>query len=121
MSQIANLVAQTVAPQVTAQLQPYLRGLFGGIVQRYLPQTWWFSTETGHATLVVDNQGHCQVYDGQAGQPDAAITWTDQAFSIVLTTRDRNRLPAGSGQPNVEIYTSKGQAAFNQLRKRLGL
>jgi hypothetical protein len=121
MSQIANLVAQTVAPEVTAQLQPYLRGLFGGIVRGYLPQTWWFSTETGQATLVVDQQGQAQVYDGQAGQPDAAITWTDHAFGIVLTTRDRGRLQPGSGQPNVEIFTSKGQAAFNQLRKRLGL
>ena len=109
MSQIANLVAQTVAPQVTAQLQPYLRGLFGGIVQRYLPQTWWFSTETGHATLVVDNQGHCQVYDGQAGQPDAAITWTDQAFSIVLTTRDRNRLPAARVNPTWKYTLPKGR------------
>jgi hypothetical protein len=121
MSYISQLVDQMVAPRVSAELQRHLRGLFGGIIRGYLPQVWWFSTATGHATLVVDRQGAAQVLDGQQGQPDAAITWTDQAFYTALTTQDRRHLPPGTPEPQVNIYTKKGQAAYGQLRSRLGL
>lgn len=118
---ISGLVSQTVAPRVTAELQPHLRGLFGGVIRGYLPQVWWFSTENGHATLTVDKQGESRVYEGQVGQPDASIRWTDQAFYVALSTQDRRRLPPGTPEPQVQIHTSKGRAAYNQLRSRLGL
>jgi hypothetical protein len=120
-SYISQLVNQTVAPRVSTELQKHLRGFFGGIIRGYLPQVWWFITDGGSATLMVDRQGTSQVLDGQQGQPDASITWTDAAFHIALTTQDRRQLPPGTPEPRVQIYTKKGQAAYGQLRSRLGL
>ena len=120
-SYISQLVSVTVAPKVSAELRPRLRGLLGVIIRGYLPQIWWFSTESGHASLVVDQEGSAQVLEGQQGRPDASITWTDQAFHLALTTQDRRQLPVETPRPRVEIYTKKGRAAYNQLRSRLGL
>ena len=121
MSFISDLVGQAIAPRVSAELQPHLRGLFGGVVRGYLPQTWWFHTETGSATLFVDQQGVAQVKDGRVGQPDAEIAWTDAAFHAAITSRSRDAIPRGTPEPQVHLYTDKGRAAFGQLRRRLGL
>ena len=121
MSDIAKLLARTVAPRVQTELQHHLRGFFRGIVRGYLPQTWWFSTESGQATLSVSKDGVTQVRDGQSGDPDVSIAWTDKAFRIALDTGDRTQLPASTPAPKVEVHTPKGKAAYGQLRKRLGL
>ncbi|MCI4341470.1 MAG: hypothetical protein L3K11_03750 [Thermoplasmata archaeon] len=121
MTYIADLVAATVAPRVSAELQPHLRSFYGGIVRAYLPQTWWFSTQSGRATLFVDREGQSQVVDGAVGQPDAEIGWTDAAFHVALTTADRRLLPSGTPDPEVNLYTANGKTAFKQLRQRIGL
>lgn len=121
MSYISDLLAQTVAPRVQAELQPHLRGIFGGIIRRYLPQVWWFTTDSGMATLYVDQSGMAVSIDGQSGSPDVSLTWTDRDAYASLTASTPNQVPAGTSVPSVQIHTSKGQAAYNQLRKRLGL
>jgi hypothetical protein len=121
MTDLTTLLTQTVAPRVQAELKPHLRGFFGAIVRGYLPQTWWFSTEKGQATLHVDKNGDAHVSAGRSGAPDVAIGWTDKAFRIALTTGDRSKLPADTPVPTVEIHSSKGKMAYGQLRKKLGL
>jgi hypothetical protein len=121
VNDLSKLLAQNVAPRVQAELQHYLRGMFRGIVRGYLPQTWWFASEDGRATLFVDKEGLTRVTDGESGEPDVAITWTQKAFQVALTTGDRSKLPARTPIPTVEVHTSKGKAAYGQLRKRLGL
>jgi hypothetical protein len=121
LSEISDLLARTVAPRVQSELQHYLKGLFGGIVKGYLPQTWWFSTESGHATLHVGKDGGTRVTEGRSGQPDVSISWTNKAFGIALSTGDRSKLPANTLAPIVEVHSSRGKAAYNQLKKRLGL
>ena len=121
MSRIGDLLTRTVAPKVTSEVQRNLRGLFGGIVRGYLPQVWWFTTESGSATLFVNEQGLCQVHDGQSGAPDGSIAWTDGAFQIALTAQDRSGLPVGTQAPQIQTYSKKGQTAFGFLRKRFGV
>jgi hypothetical protein len=121
MNDISNLLSRTVAPRVQAELQHHLKGFFGKIVRGYLPQTWWFSTEKGESTLIVGKDGVTEVSDGKTGEPDVSISWTDKAFQIALTTGDRSKLPEGTPIPDVQVHTSRGKAAYGQLRKRLGL
>jgi hypothetical protein len=121
LNDISKLLADTVAPRVQSELQHYLRGFFRGIVKGYLPQTWWFATETGMATLHVDKDGVAKVSDGHQGHSDVSISWTARAFHVALETGDRSKLPANTPAPNIEVNTSKGRAAYGQLRKRLGL
>jgi hypothetical protein len=120
-SYISRLAGEAIPPLVADKLQPRMRGLTGAIIRGYLPQVWWFSTETGHATVIVDKQALCQVFDGQQGQPDVTMTWTDQAFYIALSTQDRSQLPPGTPEPQVQTLTGKGRTAFGQLRSYLGL
>lgn len=121
MSFICDLLNQTVGPRVSAEMQPHLRAFYGGLIRRYLPQTWWFTTESGMATLVVDQTGVARACDGQAGQPDVSVSWTDRDAYNSLTAGDRRRVPPGASPPKVTIHTRKGQAAYDQLRNRLGL
>ncbi len=119
---LAEHLAAHVAPQVTAQLQPRLsHPLFGGLLRRYLPQTWWFVSPGASATLHVGPDGQSQAFEGSVGPPDVVISWTAEAFDAVLAYRDPSRVPPGSGRPNVEKRTPKGAAAFDYLRSRLGL
>jgi hypothetical protein len=119
---ITNILTETIAPKVTAQLQPELKKFFvGGIIKGYLPQNWLFISETGKGTLFVDKTGLAQAQEGEIGSPDVSITWTDEAFHAALVLQDRNAVPAGAGQPNVQKITSKGGTAFDFLRKRFNL
>jgi len=121
MTYIGDLLTQTVAPRIQAELQPHLRAFYGGLLRGYLPQIWWFTTESGTATLYVDANGTAQVYEGQSGQPDVRLTWTDQDAYTSLTSQDARSVPAGVRPPQVQVMTRKGKAAYDQLRQRLKL
>jgi hypothetical protein len=121
VSDISTLLEKTVVPKIRTELRPHLEGLFGGVVRSFLPQTWWFSTESGDGTLVVDQSGAGKVYDGKIGHPDVSITWTDHEFFVALTTGDREGLPAKRTAPKIQVHTPKGKVGYEQLRKRLGL
>jgi len=121
MSYIADLLNQTVVPRVQSELQPHLRSFYGGLIRRYLPQVWWFTTDSGKATLHVDENGMAQALDGHFGQPDVSLSWTDHDAYASLTASDTSQVPAGTSAPAVQVHTRKGQAGYDQLRKRLGL
>jgi len=122
LSYIGKILASNVAPQIGPGLKPHLRNWFyGGMVRKRPPQIWWFVTNSGSATLHVDQNGDAVVYDGQTGQPDGKITWTDHAFYAAIVQRDRAKVPPEDGQPGVEIYTAKGREAFGQFRARFGV
>jgi nitrite reductase/ring-hydroxylating ferredoxin subunit len=121
LSELSDGLTQTVARRISTELKPHLRSFYGGLLRRYLPQVWLFVAENGAATLEVDRHGDCQVSEGQIDDPDVVVTWTNEAFRIAFTTGNRNELPAGTKAPEVEIHSRRGQVAFEQLRKRLGL
>jgi hypothetical protein len=121
MSFIAELLGSTVAPRINAELPRHVSGLGGFLIRGYLPQTWWFSSESGAGTIYVDQQGICQAIEGHVGAPDVTISWTDQAFHAALALQDRTKLPPGTMAPTIQTLTSKGRTAFNFLRNRFGL
>lgn len=122
-SQIAQILANSgISAQVSARLQQELgKFLVGAVVRSHLPQVWWFTSESGSATFHVDQNGVANVYDGQGWSPDVSISWTDAAFYAALALRDRTKIPAEAGLPDIQIHTSKGGRAFGQVRTQLGL
>jgi len=109
-----------LCPQISQELQPHLKGIFGGIIRGYLPQIWVFRTESGSATLVVDPQGVAIAKPGTPVQYDVLVLWTDSQLGAALTTRDRTKVPS-SPAPQISFGSSKGKTAFGFLRKRFGL
>jgi hypothetical protein len=119
---ITTILTEKIAPQVTAQLQPELKKfIVGGLIKGYLPQTWFFISESGSGTLLVDKSGTAQAQEGQIGTPDVSITWTDKAFNAALALQDRTAVPPEAGEPVVQKLTAKGGTAFDFLRKRFNL
>lgn len=111
---------RTFCYDVETRLKPQLRGLFSGIVQGYLPQSWIFETEAETVTFSVDSQGNAQVRQGGSYSPDVSIRWKHDLLASVLRTRNRASIPGGI-RPIIMFHTPKGRKAFNFLRVRLGL
>lgn len=104
---------------VEAQIKPQLGGFFGGVVRAYLPQRWVFQTEEGAATLNVAPDGSTSVTAGAEPQPDVTIRIGHAKLAAALSQRRAGGLPPGP--VDVKAHTSKGQAAFDFARRRLGL
>ena len=118
MSCISGLLGQ-VGTEVEAQLRPVLGGLTGFLVSGYLPQSWVFATETEVVTFHVDSRGHASVVEGRAQNPDVSIETSHAMLSAALRTRNASSVP--KGPLNIIPHTSKGKAAFQFLRGKLGL
>ncbi|MGA7477079.1 MAG: hypothetical protein WBW47_07725 [Thermoplasmata archaeon] len=118
MVSLVTLLEQ-VARDVQPQLQSQLSGFFGAIVRAYLPQTWVFKTEKEVASLVVATTGAATVSAGAAAKPDVTIETDHERLVAALTTRSRAQVPPGP--LTVTPHTSKGKAAFDYLRGRIGL
>ena len=121
-SGIAQLLSEAVAPGVSERLRAELRRPFvGGMIRMYLPQTWWFVSESGSATFHVDREGTASVRPGTSGEPDVTVRWTDAAYRAAIVLRDRSRIPPDAGSPQVVAHTGRGATAFGQVRRQLGL
>ncbi|MGA8542979.1 MAG: hypothetical protein WB947_05525 [Thermoplasmata archaeon] len=118
MSCIEGLLRDT-GKQVEPEVQKQLRGLFGGIVRSYLPQTWVFETDDGVASMVVDKSGAVSVTAGAAPHPDVTVKIPHDRLAVALKTRDKAKVPPGP--LTVTPHTSKGKTAFDYLRSRIGL
>jgi hypothetical protein len=110
---------ESVARDVQPQVQSQLGGFFGGMVRAYLPQTWVFRTEKEVASLTVDKTGAVSVASGALANPDVTIETSQERLVTALKTRSRDKVPPGP--LTVTPHTSKGKAAFDYLRSRIGL
>ena len=118
MGEVEDLLrdaARRIEPEVRSRLQ----GLFGGFVRAYLPQAWVFVTESETATLRVDVRGSVTVVPGAADVPDVTVELSVARLRAALTSRHPGT--ATAGKLNVTPHTSKGKAAFDYLRDRVGL
>lgn len=106
----------SVARDAEPQLQQQLRGLLGGFVRAYLPQTWVFRTEEGVATLHVDAAGKFSVLADAVAPADVTVEIGHARLAAAISTRRR-----AEGTLTVTPHTSKGRTAFEYLRGRLGL
>jgi len=102
------------------QIKPNLRGSMGNLVHDYLPQVWVFETECGACTLFLDTEGNARVFPGVDRDVDVTIHWRKDALESTLASRNRDSVSAGD-YPDVTVHTEKGRAAFNYLRKEIGL
>jgi hypothetical protein len=118
MSCIEGLLRDT-GRQVEPEVQKQLKGLFGGIVRSYLPQTWVFDTDDGTASMIVDKAGTVSVVAGAAPHPDVTVKIPHDRLAAALRTRDRSKVPPGPIE--VTPHTGKGRTAFDYLRGRIGL
>jgi len=119
MSCIQGLLA-SICPEIERQLRPNLRGIRGLLVRGYLPQTWVFETESETVSLIVDAQGKASVSNGPKYPKDVTIRWKHDSLASALRTRSSAHVPHGE-RPIIMFHSQKGRAAFDFLRKRLGL
>jgi hypothetical protein len=106
--------------EIEKQIKPNLWGLKGLIVRGYLPQVWVFETEHGACTLFLDTEGNARVFPWADQNRDVTIRWKYDSLVSVLESRSRRSISDGD-YPDVFVNTEKGRAAFNYLKKEIGL
>jgi len=119
MDRVHQLLTE-LCEEIERQVKPNLRGLKGLIVTGYLPQVWVFETEYGASSLFLDTEGNARVFPGAERDRDVTIQWKHDALVSVLESRSRGSVSDGD-YPNVFVHTDKGRAAFNYLKKYVGL
>lgn len=105
---------------IERQIKPNLRGGMAEIIQGYLPQVWVFETDCGACTLFLDTEGNARVFPWSFADADVLIRWKKVALESVLASRSHDCVSPGD-YPDVAVATDKGRAAFNFLRKEIGL
>jgi hypothetical protein len=122
MTCIVGLLAK-LGSTIETQLKPSLGGISGLIIRSYLPPVWVFATGTENVSLVADSQGNVHVSSGATQPTDVLIAIAHDSLSSAMEAanglRSRDTVVMSSASP--QFYTTKGQAAFNFLRSRLGL
>lgn len=118
MSELTELL-RAAGTELEPEIRRRLGGLLGGIIRAYLPQSWEFKTGHGTATLTVDSAGAISVVAGSVAHPDVTIEIPLEMLRTALKTRKRDAVPPGP--VHVTPHTSKGRAAFDYLRGRIGL
>lgn len=116
--ELESLLADAAA-RLQPEIQRRLQGLIGSLMRAYLPQAWEFRTDRGAATLLVDRDGKTSVASGPAQSPDVTVEAPFAQLSAALHP-DGRTTPAREAF-RVTPHTSKGRAAFDYLRQRMGL
>ena len=60
------------------------------------------------------------MFPGADPDVDVTIHWRKDALESILASRNRDSVSAGD-YPDVTVHTDKGRAAFNYLKKAIGL
>jgi hypothetical protein len=119
MSEIAEIF-ESLIPEVEKELKPKINSiLMGPFIRGYLPQNWVFKTEKETVTFTVDKKGNATVKEEEEENPDVVVELDHDFMVQALKTRSQPE-----GDPNkkeIEFHTSKGETAFNLLKKRFGL
>ena len=119
MSEIKEIF-ESLIPEVEKELKPKLNSiLMGPFIRGYLPQSWVFKTEKETVTFTVDKKGNVTVKEGDVEKPDVTIELNHEYMIQALKTRVK---PEKSPEKSEIIFlTTKGETAFNLLKKRFGL
>jgi len=119
MDRVQRLLT-VLCEELERQVKPNLRGIKGVLVHGYLPQVWVFETEIGACSIFIDTEGNARVFPGAEKDPDVTILWRHEPLVKVLEFGSRDSLEPGD-YADVLVHTDKGRAAFNYLRKEIGL
>ncbi len=119
MSEIAEIF-QSLIPEVEKELKPKINSiLLGSFIRGYLPQSWVFRTEKETVTFTVDKKGNAAVKEGDVEDPDVTIELDHEFLVEALKSRVQPEKPPEKSE--IKFLTSKGETAFNLLKKRFGL
>ncbi len=111
---------EPICMDVEKELKKVLRGLLSGpIVKGYLPQNWVFQTEMETITFSVDKKGNAIATEGSSESPDVTIIIDHEYLAAAI--KEKKKPDFDHQQLDVKFHTGKGEAAFDYLRKRLGL
>ncbi len=119
MNRVHQLLTD-LCEDIERQIKPNLQGMMGTVVHSYLPQVWVFETECGACTLFLDTEGNARVFPQADRDVDVTIRWRKDALESILASRSRDSVSVGD-YPDVSVHTDKGRAAFNYLKKDIGL
>jgi hypothetical protein len=119
MSEIKEIF-ESLIPEVEKELKPKINSiLMGPFIRGYLPQNWIFKTEKETVTFTVDKKGNAVVKEGEEEDPDVTIELDHDYMVQALKTKSQ---PEGDPKKReIKFHTSKGETAFNLLKKRFGL
>jgi hypothetical protein len=110
----------SLCPEVEKELKPKLSSiLLGSFIRGYLPQSWVFKTEKETVTFSVDKKGNAAVKEGEVEDPDVTIEIDHEFLVEALQTRSQPKLSPKRNEIN--FLSTKGETAFNFLKKRFGL
>lgn len=118
MGDLDGLLSE-VAKRLEPEVQSRLRGMLGGFLRAYLPQTWVFATGKETASLTVDEGGRAKVEARALPHPDVTVEIPADRLKAALASRAKS--PDVAADAKVTTHTAKGKAAFGYLRGRLGL
>lgn len=119
MSEIKDIF-ESLCPEVEKELKPKLSSiLMGPFIRGYLPQSWVFRTEKETVTFTVDKKGNAFVEEGEVEDPDVTIEIDHEFLVEALKTRAQPEKPPEKTE--IKFLTTKGETAFNLLKKRFGL
>ena len=113
-------IFESVCPEIEEELKPKLKSIIlGPFIKSYLPQSWVFKTEKEIVTFCVDAKGNATVKDGEGDEPDVTIE-IDHDF-LVEALKSRRQPESSPEKQEINFRSTKGEAAFNFLKKRFGL
>ena len=115
-----HLLLTKLCEDIEKQLKPKLHGNMEALIVGYLPQVWVFETEIGACSVFIDTEGYARVSAGADRDRDVTLRWRYEALAKVLESRNRDSIELGD-YPDVVVHTDKGRAAFNYLKKEIGL
>ena len=119
MSELMDIL-ESLCPEIEKELKPKLGSiLLGPFIRGYLPQSWVFRTEKETVTFSVDKKGITAVKEGAVEEPDVTIE-IDHEF-LVEALKSRSQPEKAPEKNDIEFHTTKGETAFNFLKKRFGL
>lgn len=119
MSELMEIF-ESLCPEIEKELKPKLNSiLLGPFIKGYLPQQWVFRTEKETVTFSVDKKGIASVKEGEVKEPDVTIE-IDHEF-LVAALKSRSQPEKSPEKNEIEFHTTKGETAFNFLKKQLGL
>jgi hypothetical protein len=119
MAEIAEIF-ESLIPEIEKELKPKINSiLLGPFIRGYLPQNWVFKSEKETVTFTVDKKGNATVKEEEEENPDVVIE-LDHEF-LVEALKTRSQPEKSPEKSEIKFLTTKGETAFNLLKKRFGL
>jgi hypothetical protein len=106
--------------QLEVRLRTHWEPLMKDGLDRALPQSWRFETESEIATLVLDPHGKVSVRSDVVEPPDVIVRWQHARLLQALLSGRGNEMPRDA-PPRIVFANDRGRKAFSLLGTSLGI